>query len=95
MTYAATEVGLGREADICTMLNMPPPVSDSNYTAHVKQLYNASERATTEQNGRGGIRILENVRRTMMGPFQGWGKQQQKLYGIDPLKNINRGTGGW
>lgn len=33
MAYAAAEVGLRKEgvADICCILNMPPPVSTSNY----------------------------------------------------------------
>ena len=39
---ASVEVGIGREgfATVCEILNMPPPVSVTSWTAHVRELHN-------------------------------------------------------
>lgn len=40
MSAISLEIGIGRQslADICALLNMPPPVSESNYSSHIKKL---------------------------------------------------------
>ncbi|KAJ8032104.1 hypothetical protein HOLleu_25526 [Holothuria leucospilota] len=51
MTYAAMEVGLGREglADMCSILNMPPPVTDRAYQSHVKVICRSAEEEAEQQ----------------------------------------------
>ena len=50
-TLAADESGLGREglADITSILNIPPPVSDSNFSNHLSKLLGVSRSVCNEQ----------------------------------------------
>ena len=50
-TLAAVESGLGREglADITSILNIPPPVSDSNFSNHLSKLLGVSRSVCNEQ----------------------------------------------
>lgn len=47
------EVGLGREglADMCSILNMPPPVTDRAYQSHVKVICQNAEEEADKQMG--------------------------------------------
>ncbi len=70
-TYAAIEAGLGREGlhDLLSILNVPPPVSASNYASQVSKLLSISESVAKEHMvdaaHRLRERIIENSERTL------------------------------
>ena len=72
-TFAAVEVGLGREgiSDIMSLLNIPAPVSASNYARHVSKLLIKSQSVFDDQLSNAVQRVRNTIIQESDGDIDG------------------------
>ena len=63
MSAITLELGIGRQsiADLCDMLNMPPPVAESNHNAHVRENVGLVASTSTEEMEQAAKRLRHNT----------------------------------